>query len=271
VPASERNDESGPRGARLGIDVGGTGIKGAPVDLDSGELTAERERVDTPDPATPQAVADVVARLVGRFDTPGPFGCALPAVVKDGVVLTASNIDDEWLGVDAGKVLGRACERDVTVLNDADAAGIAEMTFGAGRDRRGVVAMVTLGTGVGSSLFADGVLVPNTELGKVEIGGHDAQHKASARARKEQDLSWDAWATWVEEYLRSLRDLVWPDLVVIGGGVSEDAEKFFSHLDLGFDVVPARLGNEAGIVGAALAAERRSAGSRAAGRRAAGR
>jgi polyphosphate glucokinase len=252
--ATRRPDGASTAG-RLGIDVGGSGIKAAPVDLETGELTAERCRIETPDPATPDAVADVVARIVDRFDDHrGPIGCTFPAVVKNGVVLTASNVDDDWLGVDAAELFARRCDREFTVLNDADAAGVAEIRFGAGRGHDGVVAMVTLGTGIGSSLFSDGVLVPNTELGNVEIGGHEAEHRASARAMDEKDLSWDDWSRWVEEYLHSLQRLVWPDLIIIGGGVSEDAEKFLSGLDLRCPVVPARLGNQAGLVGAALVA-----------------
>ena len=238
----------------LGIDIGGSGIKGAPVAVSTGELTAERHRIETPQPATPDAVADVVARVVDHFGWEGPIGTTFPAVVRDGVVFTAANVDRSWIGTDAAKLFGARTGRDVVVMNDADLAGVAEMRFGAGKGVKGEVVMITLGTGIGSALFYDGVLVPNTELGHLELDAQDAEALASGRAREEDDLSWKAWAKRVSAYLHSLEDLLWPDLFIIGGGVSKRAEKFVPHLDIRTPVVPAALLNNAGIVGAALMA-----------------
>lgn len=238
----------------LGIDIGGTGIKGAPVDTRSGRLLADRHRVLTPHPATPTAVADVVAELARYFDWTGPTGATFPAVVKDGVARTAANVDQAWIGANAAQMFSKAIGGDVTVVNDADAAGVAEMTFGAGKDRRGLVIMVTLGTGIGSALFIDGVLVPNTELGHLEMGKHDAEHHAAASVRDEHHLSWKDWAARVEEYLVMVEALFAPDLFIIGGGVSKKAEKFVPRLTaVQTEIVPAQLLNDAGIVGAALA------------------
>jgi len=238
----------------LGIDIGGSGIKGAPVAVSTGELTAERHRIETPQPSTPDAVADVVARLVDHFGWEGPIGATFPAVVRNGVVLTAANVDKSWIGTDAAKLFGARTGRDVVVMNDADLAGVAEMRFGAGKGVKGEVVMITLGTGIGSALFYEGVLVPNTELGHLELDAQDAEALASGRAREEDDLSWKAWAKRVSAYLHSLEDLLWPDLFIIGGGVSKRAEKFVPHLDIRTPVVPAALLNNAGIVGAALMA-----------------
>ncbi|WP_169949336.1 polyphosphate--glucose phosphotransferase [Microbispora sp. H11081] len=235
----------------LGIDIGGSGIKGATVDTAAGVLTRERLRIPTPRPAAPAAVAQAVRAIVEHFSWAGPMGVTFPGVVLDGLIRTAANVDRSWIGVKGTDLFG---ER-VVVLNDADAAGVAEMTFGAGRDRRGVVLMLTFGTGIGSALFVDGVLVPNTEFGHVEIRGREAEHRASDRVREEKDLSWDKWAARVEEYLRHMRDLLSPTLIVIGGGVSRKAGRFLPYIDLGdTPVVPAVLRNEAGIIGAAMAA-----------------
>jgi polyphosphate glucokinase len=238
---------------RLGIDIGGSGVKGAPVDVTTGELVAERFRLDTPQPATPGAVAATVARVVEHFAWRGPIGLTVPGVVKQGVVHTAANIDPAWIDTDATALFGAATGQPCRVLNDADAAGIAEMRFGAGQGRDGVVIMITLGTGIGFALFNDGVLLPNTELGHLEMNGRDAEHQASARVRDEEDLSWKKWAERVDQYLDMVDHLLWPDLVIIGGGVSKKAEKFFPYLDTRAELVPAELQNEAGIVGAALA------------------
>ncbi|PZG16303.1 polyphosphate--glucose phosphotransferase [Nonomuraea aridisoli] len=232
----------------LGIDIGGSGVKGAPVDTEAGTLAAERLRIPTPEPSTPDAVAGVVAEIVRHFSWDGPVGVTFPGVVVDGVVRTAANVDPAWIGADAAELFGGA-----TVLNDADAAGLAEMRFGHGRGRRGTVLMLTFGTGIGSALFTDGVLVPNTELGHLRLHGKDAEHRASARAREEHDLSWEKWAERVEEYLRHVEMLFSPSLIVIGGGVSKKAEKFLPHVHLDTPVVPAALQNEAGIIGAAIA------------------
>jgi len=240
--------------AMLGIDIGGTGIKGAPVDLATGKLTAERLRIVTPHPATPSAVAGVVGEIVRHFAGHDRFGCTLPSVVRSGVALTAANIDKSWIGTDGRTLLGKEAGCPVTLLNDADAAGLAEMRFGAGHGRQGLVVIVTLGTGIGSALFHDGKLIPNSELGHLEVRGKDAEERATDRARQEKEMSWPKWAGHVEEYLGRLEALLYPDLFIIGGGVSRKAEKFLPLIHLKTEVVPALLQNEAGIVGAALAA-----------------
>jgi polyphosphate glucokinase len=236
----------------FGVDIGGSGIKGAPVDLDTGELTADRLRIETPQPATPKAVAEVVAEVVKHFDWDGPVGCTFPAVVKDGVVHTAANVDQKWIGTDAAALFGARLGVTVTVMNDADLAGVAEMRFGAGMSNDGAVVMVTLGTGIGSALFFKGVLTPNSELGHIELRGEDAEELASDRIREEDDLSWKKWGKQVSSYLGKLEALLWPDLIILGGGVSRKADKFLEHIDIRTPLVPATLQNEAGIVGAAL-------------------
>jgi polyphosphate glucokinase len=237
----------------LGIDIGGTGIKGAPVDTVTGKLLAERHRILTPDPATPKAVADVVAEVARFFDWRGATGATFPAVVKNGVALTAANVDDSWIGTDAGRMFSDAIGGDVTVVNDADAAGIAEMAFGAGHGTPGVVMMITLGTGIGSALFVDGALVPNTELGHLELDGVDAERLAAESVREAEELSWKQWSKRLDEYFDMLHALFSPDLFIIGGGVSKKADKFVPHLTTGTKIVPAQLLNDAGIVGAAMA------------------
>ena len=238
---------------RLGIDIGGTTIKGALVDLESGALTSARHVIKTPRPSHPDAVVAVVAEHVAHFEWTGSVGCTFPAVVKQGVTLTAANIDPRWIGIDAQGLLEQATALAFTVLNDADAAGVAEMQFGAGSGRNGLVLMVTLGTGIGTALFLDGKLVPNSELGHLELDGEEAEHQASERVRVEGALGWDVWAERVDAYLRSLERLLWPDLIIVGGGVSEQSEHFFPLLGVKCEVVPARLLNDAGIVGAAVA------------------
>lgn len=237
----------------LGIDVGGTGIKGAPVDTRRGRLLGERHRISTPRPATPKAVAATVADIVAHFGWTGPIGCAIPAVVQRGVVRTAANISKSWLGKNASELLEQATERPVTVINDADAAGYSEMHFGAGRGHAGLVIIVTLGTGIGTALFINGHLVPNSELGHLEIGGREAEKWAAESVRVAKGLGWKEWTRRVETYLQCLQRYLWPDLLIIGGGVSKKSEKFIPHLRLSVPVVPAQLGNEAGIIGAALA------------------
>jgi polyphosphate glucokinase len=245
----------------LGIDIGGSGIKAAPVDTTTGELIAERQKLLTPHPATPDAVVDVVAQLVRAFNWTGPAGITFPGVVADGVIHTAANLDQRWIGLDAQKALGEATKLAVTVLNDADAAGVAEMRFGAGKGVRGTVLLLTFGTGIGSALFTDGVLVPNTEFGHIEIRGKDAERRASDLAREEHDLSWGTWAGRVDEYLSHVDALLSPGLIIIGGGISRKADKFLPLLTgLRATVVPAALQNEAGIVGAAMAFESVGAG-----------
>jgi polyphosphate glucokinase len=237
----------------LGIDIGGSGVKGAPVDIEAGEFTEERLRIPTPRPAEPGPVAEVVAEIVAHFGWTGPVGVTFPGVVMDGVVRTAVNLHPAWVGVNAAELFGGA-----SVLNDADAAGLAEMTFGKGRGERGTVLMLTFGTGIGSALFVDGTLVPNTELGHLELHGKDAEQRASDRAREEHDLGWHEWAKRVQEYLKHVEMLFSPSLIIIGGGVSKKADKFLPHLHLDTPVIPAELENQAGIVGAARAAARSS-------------
>ncbi|MGD1222728.1 MULTISPECIES: polyphosphate--glucose phosphotransferase [Streptomyces] len=241
----------------FGVDIGGSGIKGAPVDLDRGDLAQERFKVLTPHPATPDAVADGVKEVVGHFGWTGPVGITFPGVVTGGATIrTAANVDKGWIDTDARALLGeRLGGLPVTVLNDADAAGVAEMQFGAGRDRQGTVILLTFGTGIGSALFIDGDLVPNTELGHLELGGHDAEKRASTKVKEDQDLSWERWAHRVQKYLAHVEMLFSPELFIIGGGVSRKADKFL-HLIEGIkaELVPAQLQNNAGIVGAAMRA-----------------
>ncbi|MFC7934185.1 polyphosphate--glucose phosphotransferase [Streptomyces cinereoruber] len=241
----------------FGVDIGGSGIKGAPVDLERGALTEERHKVLTPQPATPDGVAGCVAEVVAHFGWTGPVGITFPGVVTGSTIRTAANVDKSWIDVDAGALIGgRIGGLPVTVLNDADAAGIAEMTFGAGRGRKGTVIMLTLGTGIGSALFVDGRLVPNTELGHLELKGHDAEKRASTKAKEDEDLSWEHWATKrVQKYLAHVEMLFSPELFIIGGGVSRKADRFLPLIEgIRAEIVPAELQNNAGIVGAAMAA-----------------
>ena len=236
----------------IGIDVGGTGIKGAPVDVGTGSFAAPRIRVLTPTPATPDLMIDAVTDLLAQLDAPGPVGITLPAVVRSGVVQTAANIDETWIGVEATQRFAVALGRPVAVVNDADAAGLAEMRFGAGRDRSGVVVVITLGTGIGSAVFADGVLVANTELGHLPLRGDAAERWAAESVRERDDLSWKHWAQRLQTYFELVERLLWPDLIIVGGGVSKKSEKFLPHVELRTEIVPATLQNDAGIVGAAL-------------------
>jgi polyphosphate glucokinase len=239
----------------LGIDIGGTGIKAAPVDTTTGKFLAERVKMETPRPARPDAVAAVVARQVKHFGWTRPVGIAFPGVVVDGVTMTAANLDPAWVGLDTRALFSKAASVPTTLINDADAAGLAEMTFGAGAGHRGTVLMLTLGTGIGSALFRDGTLIPNTEFGHIEIRGRDAEERASERVKEQHDLSWDKWAGRVDEYLHHVEALTAPDLVIIGGGISRKADKFLPLLtSLRATVVPAAMHNDAGIVGAALSA-----------------
>jgi polyphosphate glucokinase len=240
-------------GLPFGIDFGGSGIKGAPVDLTRGDLVGERARIDTPQPATPDAVARVFVELLGCFDdSDGPVGVTVPGVVKHGVVHSAANIDKHWIGEDADKLFTGATGRDVHVVNDADAAGLAEVRYGAAKGRQGLVIVTTLGTGIGSALVYDGVLVPNSELGHLEIDGHDAETRAASSIKEREDLSWEDWAKRLTTYYRKLEELFSPELFVVGGGVSKKADKFLPLIDIETEIIPATLLNEAGIVGAAL-------------------
>ncbi|MFF7469878.1 polyphosphate--glucose phosphotransferase [Streptomyces sp. NPDC008092] len=241
----------------FGVDIGGSGIKGAPVDLDKGDLAQERCKVLTPHPATPDGVADGVKQVVDHFGWSGPVGLTFPGVITDGThIRTAANVDKSWIDADARTLFSeRLGGLPVTVVNDADAAGVAEMEFGAGRGRKGVVLLLTFGTGIGSALFVDGELVPNTELGHLELDGHDAEKKASSKVKEDHDLSWEQWAGRVNKYLAHVEMLFTPSLFIIGGGVSRKADKFLPYIEgIKAEIVPAQLQNNAGIVGAAMRA-----------------
>lgn len=241
----------------FGIDFGGTGIKGAPVDLHAGGFAGDRVKIATPRPATPAAVAEVFAELVGRFPASGsPVGVTVPGVVRHGMVGSAANIDPSWIGADADAVFTEALGRDVHVVNDADAAGLAEVEYGAARGRRGLVVVTTLGTGIGSALIHDGVLVPNSELGHLEVEGHDAESRAANSARESEGLGWEEWAARLTTYYRTLERLFSPELFVVGGGVSKSFDRFGPLIEVETEIVPAALRNKAGIIGAALVASR---------------
>jgi polyphosphate glucokinase len=238
----------------LGIDIGGSGIKGAPVDTTSGVLRAERQRIATPQPSTPDAVIEVVAEIVRFFDWKGPVGCTFPAIIKHGITLSAANVDDAWIGYEAEKNLRERTDCPLLLINDADAAGLAEMRFGAGRNHPGVVFIITLGTGIGSAIFVNGELMPNSELGHLEINCKEAEKWAADSVRRKKELKWKEWAERVDTYLNRLAFLFSPDLFIIGGGVSAKFDKFQPYLTTQIPTVPAQLLNDAGIVGAALAA-----------------
>ncbi len=239
----------------IGIDFGGTGIKAAPVDLTSGEFAMSRLRIDTPQPATPAAVASVMEQLCGQFpEFTGPVGVAVPGVVRHGVVKSAANIDHAWIDTDADAMLTERLGRPVHVLNDADAAGVAEVTYGAAKGRQGLVIITTLGTGIGTALIYDGQLIPNAELGHIEIGGHDAESRAAASAKTREDLSYPRWAKRLTRYYRTLERLLSPDLFVVGGGISKHADRFLPLIEIETEIVAATLRNTAGIVGAAAQA-----------------
>jgi polyphosphate glucokinase len=239
----------------LGIDIGGTGIKGAPVDLEQGTLAADRLRIPTPPGGSPGDVARVVGQIVDHFDTTGPIGCTFPAVVQRGVALTAANVDRSWIGTDAQALFEDVAHRPCIVINDADAAGIAEVTHGAGKGRQGTIMMITLGTGIGSALFVNGQIVPNTEFGHLDIRGKAAELRASEKVREDKGLSWEKWAKRLNEILAHIEALVCPDLFIVGGGVSKKSAKYLPLLETRAEIVPAQLLNQAGIVGAALAAQ----------------
>jgi polyphosphate glucokinase len=239
----------------FGIDIGGTGIKGAPVDLTTGKLLSDRKKIATPRPATPEAVTEVVKEVTQSFGWTGVTGATFPGVVVNGTVRSAANVDKTWIGTDAKALFGKAIGTDVAVLNDADAAGIAEMTFGAGVGVKGSVLMLTFGTGVGSALFTDGVLVRNTEFGHIEIRGKDAESRASEHAKISHDWGWKDWTGRVSEYLQRIEALISPSLIIVGGGISKESEKWVPMLTgIQAKIVPAALQNDAGIVGAAMAA-----------------
>ncbi len=238
----------------FGIDIGGTGIKGAPVDCATGKLLSERKKILTPHPATPEAVTEVVRELVQSFGWKGEIGATFPGVVIGGTIRSAANVDKTWIDTNAAGLFAKATGTEVAVLNDADAAGIAEMTFGAGAGVKGSVLMLTFGTGVGSALFTDGVLVRNTEFGHIEIRGKDAEKRASEHAKVSHEWGWKDWTERVSEYLQHIEALVSPDLIIVGGGISKESEKWVPLLEgVRAKIVPATLLNDAGIVGAAMA------------------
>ncbi|MGI9586309.1 MAG: polyphosphate--glucose phosphotransferase [Acidimicrobiia bacterium] len=239
----------------LGIDVGGSGVKGAPVDLATGEFVADRHRIKTPRPATPESVIDTIVAIVEHHRWDGPVGVALPAVVEDGVAQTAANIDDAWIGFDARSSISAALGTPVTVINDADAAGLAEARYGAAKGHPGVCLLLTFGTGIGSALIVDGVLVPNTELGHLEFRGMQAEQYAAGRLVERDNMDIDWWALRVNELLQHLDLVLSPHTVVFGGGISKRFEEYADVFDTHAEIIPARLRNNAGIVGAAIAAE----------------
>jgi polyphosphate glucokinase len=243
-------------GLVVGVDIGGTGIKAAPVDIATGELAAERIRLPTPSPAAPQAVAAAVDGVLEEIGVAGPVGVAVPAVVRGGIVETASHIDPTWIGIDAVDFFSRVIGRPAAVLNDADAAGIAEIRFGAGRGQGGVVAVITLGTGIGSALFVDGALVPNSELGHLPLHHGKAEDWAAESARQRDDVPWEKYAHRLQVYLELVQSVLWPQLFIIGGGISNVAHEFLPLIELRTPIVPAQLKNHAGIIGAAMRAPR---------------
>ncbi len=236
----------------LGIDVGGSAVKGAIVNVQTGHLLSPRYRVITPRPATPQALAAAIGRVAAHFRWKGRIGVGMPGPLKDGKLMLARNLDRTWSGVRAHRMYSEITRLPVSVINDADAAGLAEMKFGAGKNQRGTVILITLGTGIGSAVFVDGKLLPNTELGQAEIRGKRAEDRAAARVRKERNLSWEKYANRLQEYLDMVQMLLWPDLIIVGGGVSRKSKRFLPRIKLRASIVPARLRNEAGIIGAAL-------------------
>lgn len=243
----------------LGIDIGGSGVKGALVETDQAELLTDRFRIPTPEPSTPQAVAGTVAQITQKFNWEGPVGCGFPAVVQHGVTKSAANVHPDWVGTDAAGLFSRATGCQIWVVNDADAAGVAEVRFGAGAGRGGVILIVTIGTGLGTALFVDGILVPNMELGHIEIRGKDAETRASDAARQRRNLSWKKWAVRFDEYLLTLERLINPDLFILGGGASKRADLFMPYLTITTEIAQAQFLNEAGIVGAALIAAEKMA------------
>lgn len=240
----------------LGIDVGGSGIKGAPVDTDTGQLLAERVRIKTPRKGEPEPMAEVVNQIARSFNWKDRIGIGFPAPIKGGVTLMAANVSEKWVGTNADALFTKVTGCDCTLINDADAAGLAEMSFGTGRGQPGTVILLTLGTGIGSAIFHRGHLLPNTEFGHLEMDGEDAEFRASDAARQRDDLSWKKYAKRLDKYLDAMEKLFWPDLFIIGGGISKESDKFLPLLTIETHVVPAQLLNEAGIVGAALGALR---------------
>jgi polyphosphate glucokinase len=242
----------------LGIDVGGSGIKGAPVDKETGTLLVDRLRIKTPKNAEPQPVADVVAQIAKSFRWNGPIGIGFPAPIKAGVAMMAANISPKWIGTNADDLFTKTTGCDCTMINDADAAGLAEMQFGTGRDQMGTVIMLTLGTGIGTAIFHRGNLLPNTEFGHLDMLGRDAEHRVSDAARERDQLTWKKYAKRLNRYLKEMEKLFWPDLFIVGGGISKESDRYLPLLSIRTPIIPAKLLNQAGIVGAALAARTNS-------------
>jgi polyphosphate glucokinase len=238
----------------LGIDIGGTGIKGGLVDLSNGELVSDRVRLDTPKDATPETVGDVVGQVASQIDYEGTTGVTYPGVIENGVAMTAANLDEGWIGTSLIETIGKHLPGESVFVNDADAAGLAEVRYGAGRGYEGLVVMVTFGTGIGTALIYDGQLIPNSELGHIEIKGHEAEKRAAASVMKRKGLSWEKWAKRASRYLQTLERLVWPELFVLGGGISKNPDRWLSMISCRTPVVVATLINNAGIAGAALVA-----------------
>ncbi|MFN8381803.1 MAG: ROK family protein [Anaerolineales bacterium] len=238
----------------LGIDVGGSGIKGAPVDTETGQLLAERIRIKTPKNGEPEPIAEVVKQIAQSFNWSGSIGIGFPAPIKSGVAMMAANVSEKWVGTNADALFTKVTGCECTLINDADAAGLAEMTFGAGRGQPGTVIMITLGTGIGTAIFHRGHLLPNTEFGHLEVNGEDAEFRASDAARQREDLSWKKYAKRLSKYFNALEKLFWPDLFIIGGGISKESEKYVPLLTIDTPVITAQMLNQAGIVGAALGA-----------------
>lgn len=242
-------------GQALGVDVGGSGVKGAIVDLETGKLVGERLRLETPQPATPEAVTRTVAEVVRHFDWTGPLGVTYPGVVVDGVVQTAANVDKSWIGTNVAQAYSKALGgRPVTVLNDADAAGLAEQRYGAGRNHNGVVVLLTFGTGIGSAVIHHGMLLPNTEFGHIEVGGKEAEHRAASSVKERKEWNYQRWTEEVTKVLVAIENAIWPELFIVGGGISKKADRWIPMLRNRTPVVAAELLNTAGIVGAAMAA-----------------
>lgn len=240
----------------LGIDIGGSGIKGAPVNVMEGILTQEKLRIPTPVPSTPQSVAQVIKQIRDHFQYKGIIGCGYPGVVRQGKTYTASNMDKSWIEADAKSIISQMLEQDldsIYLLNDADAAGIAEMQYGAGKNQNGVVIIITVGTGIGISMFSNGVLVPNIEIGHLEIRNKDSEKRFSDATRKREDLSWKQWSKRFNEYVSYLEKYFWPDLIILGGGICKKYDQFCKYIKSKTPIVRAQLGNDAGIIGAALA------------------
>jgi polyphosphate glucokinase len=247
----------------LGIDIGGSGIKGAPVDVRRGRVLTERFRLETPQPARPDAVLDTVAKVIANFEWgTDPIGVTFPGVVQQGIIRTAANVDKSWIGQDLVELLRSRTQAPVFALNDADAAGVAEVAHGAAKGVRGTVIMLTFGTGIGCGMFYDGKLVPNTELGHLEVDGNEAEKRAAESVRERDDLTWKQWAKRANEYLEALENLLWPDLLVIGGGITKKTDKWLSLLKARAEIRVASFGNEAGIIGAAMTASRAARSTR---------